>query len=83
MYFSLPFHVSVNQRKIKSSSKNENHMSLEHTLLFDQWKTFPENYKPIRILFTKLPTKIVFRDISPNSWKLKGGILPSLTTEVF
>ena len=35
---------------IKRRSKvQENNMPREHDLNFDQWKTFSENYKPIRV----------------------------------
>ena len=35
---------------IKRRSKvQENNISCEHDLNFDQWKTFSENYKPIRV----------------------------------
>ena len=51
-------------------------MSCEHVSNFDQWKTFSENYKPMRVygLFTYLPRIIVACDFSPSSFKL--GILP-------
>ena len=56
-------------------------MSCERGLNFDQWKTFSENHKPIRVcygLFTNLPRIIVGCDFSPSSFKLKRGILPRL-----
>ena len=37
----------VNQKKIKSSRKKN--MSFERALDFDQWITFSENYKPMRV----------------------------------
>ena len=64
---------------IKRRSKvEENNMSCERGLNFDQWKTFFENYKPIKFdygLFTNLPRIVNF---SPISFKLKRGILPFL-----
>ena len=37
---------------IKRRSKvHENNMSCERALNFDQWKTFSENYKPMRVWF--------------------------------
>ena len=51
-------------------------MSGERALNFDQWKTFFENYKPIRVygLFTNLPKMFVTCDFSPTSFKLQRGI---------
>ena len=57
-------------------------MSCERALDFDQWKTFSENYKTIRVWlwlvyeFTK--NYIVHHDIFPSSFQLKRGILPLL-----
>ena len=61
-------------------------MSCERAINFDQWKTFSEKYKPMRVLlwlvykFTE--NFIVPHDISPSSFKLKRGILPLLTKYV-
>ena len=54
-------------------------MSQECSLNFDQWKTFSENYVPVRAcndLFTKL-LRIICR------FRLLVGILPPLTKQVF
>ena len=64
---------------IKRRSKvQEKNMSCECALNFDQWKTFSENYKPMRIwlwLVHKFTNNyIVPHDISPSSLKLKRGI---------
>ena len=56
-------------------------MLSEHALNFDQWKTFFENYEPMRVwlwLVYKFPRIIVARDFSPSSFKLESGILPLL-----
>ena len=71
---------------IKRRSKvQEKNMSCERALNFDQWKTFSENYKPMRIwlwLFTNLPRIIKPHDFSPSLFKPKRGILPHLTKYV-
>ena len=67
---------------IKRRSKvQEKNMSCECGLNFDQWKTFSENSKPMRVygLFTNLPRIIVACDFSQSSFKLRRGILPLLT----
>ena len=70
---------------IKRRSKvQEKNTSCERALNFDQWKTFSENYKPMRVwlwrLFTNLPR--IPHNFSPSSFKLKRGILPLLTKYV-
>ena len=53
-------------------------MSLESDMNFDQRKAFSENYEPIKVFVYKITKKIVVRDISPRSFKLKRVILPTL-----
>ena len=46
MKFILTYNISLNKRRSKVQEKN---MSCERALNFDQWKTFSENYKPMRV----------------------------------
>ena len=68
---------------IKRRSKvQEKKVSSERALNFDQWKTFLENYKPIRISLWLLYkyTKNNYRSrLFSESIQLKRGILPTLT----
>ena len=55
------------QELFKRISKfHEKNKSQESDLSFDQWKTLSENYKAIKVFFTKLPRIIVVCDISPT-----------------
>ena len=55
-------------------------MSCEGALSFDQWKTFSENYKPMKVwlwLVCKFTGNYIApHDISLSSLKLRRGILP-------
>ena len=42
----LTHNISLNKRRSKVQEKN---MSCERALNFNQWKTFSENYKPMRV----------------------------------
>ena len=57
-------------------------MSCERALNFDKWKTFSENYKPMRVwlwlVYKFTENYIVPHDIFSSSFKLKRGILPFL-----
>ena len=44
--FLFTYNISLNKRRSKVQKKN---MSCERALIFDQWKTFSENYKPMRV----------------------------------
>ena len=44
--FLFTYNISLNKRRSKFQKKN---MSCERALIFDQWKTFSENYKPMRV----------------------------------
>ena len=60
-------------------------MSCERGLNFDQWKTFSENSKPMRVwllLVYKFTENIVAYDFSQSSFKLRRDILPLLTEYV-
>ena len=41
--------VSILELIKRRSKVQEKNMSQEHALNFDQWKTFSENYKPMRV----------------------------------
>ena len=61
--------TKVNQKKINSRKD----MSCKHALNFDQWRTFSENYKLMRVnygYFTNLSWITV--TFSLSSFKLKG-----------
>ena len=56
---------------IKRRSKvQENNIPCERTLNFEKWKTFSENYKPMRVWLQNLQRIIGPDDFSPNSFKL-------------
>ena len=46
MKFIFTYNISLNKRRSKVQEKN---MSCECALNFDQWKTFSENFKPMRV----------------------------------
>ena len=78
-HFTITCNISLN--KIKSKVQEEN-MSCERALNFDQWKTFSENYKPMRVwlwlvykiyrellsLATFLPVHSNSKEVSYLSW---------------
>ena len=71
----------------RRSKVQENNISQERALNFDQWKIFSENYKPMRVwleLVRNLPSIIVACDFTLSSFRLKRGILqnsfPNLNT---
>ena len=46
MWWEINIYTRVDKKRSKVQEKN---MSQERALNFDQWKTFSENYKPIRV----------------------------------
>ena len=54
--FLFTYNISLNKRRSKFQKKN---MSCERALIFDQWKTFSENYKPMIVwLWPKLSLSV-------------------------
>ena len=49
-------------------------MSQESALIFGQWETLSENYKPIESYVYKITENVVC-NISPSSFKLKRGYM--------
>ena len=45
-HFIFTYNISLKKRR---SNVHENNMSCERALNFDHWKTFSENYKPMRV----------------------------------
>ena len=69
----------------RSSKVQEKNMSCERALTFDQWKTFSENYKPMRVWLRVAYkfTEFVAHDFFLSSFKLnRGSILPLFTKYV-
>ena len=82
-WFPMKFVSKYLLKLIKRRAKvQEQNLSRQIALNFDQWNAFYENYKPMRVwygLLINLPRIIVACDFSPSSFKLKRGILPLLT----
>ena len=79
MKFVSKYLLKLIKRRAKVQEQN---LSRQIALNFDQWNAFYENYKPMRVwygLLINLPRIIVACDFSPSSFKLKRGILPLLT----
>ena len=75
--FKQQVSTRVNKKKIRSSWKDG-----KHALNFDQWKTFHENYKPIRVclwLLYKTTEKCCGLWFLRILFKPKSGILPLST----
>ena len=79
MKFIFTYKSSLNKRRSKVQEKN---MPCEQALNFDQWKTFSENYKPIKVwlwpvckIYRELLLLETFLRVYSNS---KKGILPLL-----
>ena len=63
---------------IKRRSKvQEKNMSCKCALNFDQWKTFSENYKPMRVWLWHVYKFNKFSNFSPSSFKLNKKKYPS------
>ena len=88
-YFSMQWEINFIQsistrvNYIKRRSKvPEKNTSCGRALNFEQWKTFSENCKRMRVwlwFVYKFTENIVACNFSPSSFKLKRGILPLLT----
>lgn len=83
----ISLHASRNQTSNKRCLKylfkrrskgHQNNILQAHLILADE-KYFPKIISQQGFSCTKLPRTIVFRDVSPSSFKLKGGTLPPLT----
>ena len=75
-YFMIgsPCNIFLNKRRSKVQEKN---MSCERALNFDQWKTFSENYKPMRVwlwlvykIYRELLSLTTFFRVHSNSKKV-------------
>ena len=82
MWWEINIYTRVDKKRSKVQEKN---MSQERALNFDQWKTFSENYKPMRVWlwlvykFTENYCRLRLFSEFIQTRKLERGILSLLT----